>query len=357
MIEDILYYLKSNDFKNIDVNVEYLKLFQKEIEGFHYILALLELDKGKLVEKETYDNILRQIKETFHNKYENEIKVLTIIVTPSIQDGKSIIDNNEMYWIIDTKKTQLIIYENQPMEFLGIKKGIEGIIDRKKHAIEYKLEEFREEYHVSEKTSNSIKKYIKQISPYLIFLNVLVYLMYNTGLIYSDTMWHVRMGGMNYEKVIVGKEYYRILTAMFIHFDINHLINNMLMLFVLGDLIESGIGRGRFLIMYGLSGIMASILSGVYHNAIGENVISAGASGAIYGLIGAILYYALIKKDHRIRVSGTRIALFAFFTVYNSMLGQNIDNAGHIFGFVVGFLCALIIEKVDRIGKGIKYEN
>ena len=113
------------------------------------------------------------------------------------------------------------------------------------------------------------------------------------------------VGSMNAEKVLVDKQYYRLVTAIFLHADIEHIVSNMIYLVGLGQMVEQMIGHVRFAILYLLSGIGASVFSMLYSVLTGDIYDAVGASGAIFGLIGA-LFILLIVRDMKRRARKRR---------------------------------------------------
>ena len=87
-----------------------------------------------------------------------------------------------------------------------------------------------------------------------------------------------------------------ITDSVFMHFGIGHLINNMLVLFVLGDNLERALGKVKYLIFYLLCGIGANIISLAVNMGRGYYVVSAGASGAIFGVVGGLVYAVAVNR-------------------------------------------------------------
>jgi membrane associated rhomboid family serine protease len=144
--------------------------------------------------------------------------------------------------------------------------------------------------------------------------------------------------GANLNPFTLGGQPWRIISCVFLHFGIIHLAVNMYGLFALGSMLEPGIGSYRFLILYFICGLAASIAS-LYFNIY---VISAGASGAIFGLYGYQLGAELISTYHD-REKLTRVLInFGIFVVINAFIaGQvSIDMSGHIGGAVAGLILA-----------------
>ena len=127
----------------------------------------------------------------------------------------------------------------------------------------------------------------------LILINVVVYLYVEIHGSSYDAEYMIKMGAV-YEPYIVQRhEYYRLITHFFLHFGFDHLFNNMISLLILGYSLEKVTGKIRFLILYFLSGILAGIVSLAYNLSMAQESVSCGASGAIYGLMGALLFHVL----------------------------------------------------------------
>lgn len=130
-------------------------------------------------------------------------------------------------------------------------------------------------------------------------------------------------------------EFWRLLTAMFLHADLLHLIFNMLILYLLGRDIERFYGKAKFIIIYFLAGLVGSGASYVFTQAT-----SVGASGAIFGLMGANLYLYKINPTVYKRLYGTDLMLLVGINIFIGFVRPNIDMAGHIGGLIAGFVCA-----------------
>jgi rhomboid protease GluP len=169
----------------------------------------------------------------------------------------------------------------------------------------------------------------------MLAINVLVWLAM-TLLGGSENVQTLVRFGAKYQPLIVAGEYWRLLTANFIHIGILHLAMNSYALYLFGLQVESRYARSRFLVLYLLSGLGGTVLS-----YIGSSALSAGASGAIFGLVGAItVYYATYRDAFG---SQGRRQLSSLFLVMglNLVLGlmnPQIDNLGHAGGLLVGLV-------------------
>lgn len=145
--------------------------------------------------------------------------------------------------------------------------------------------------------------------------------------------------------VTEGHEYYRIFTCLFLHFGIAHLLNNMVMLGALGWNLELEIGKIRYIIIYFGSGIIGNIISLCYDLTLRRPAVSAGASGAIFGLMGALLYVVIANRGRLGRLSGRGMLVMVALSLYFGLTSGGVDNLAHIGGLVSGFLLAVVLYR------------
>lgn len=179
----------------------------------------------------------------------------------------------------------------------------------------------------------------------LVFINIIVFLVLELQGSTLDTEYMLKSGAACAPLIIDYGQYYRLFTSMFLHFGIQHIFNNMLVLFFLGDNLERAIGRVRFVIIYILSGLGGSALSCAYSYIRGELIISAGASGAIFGVIGALFYIVLINKGRLENMTTRRLGLLIIISLYHGYSEVSIDNAAHIGGAICGVIIAIILYR------------
>ena len=129
-------------------------------------------------------------------------------------------------------------------------------------------------------------------------------------------------------------------------------MNNMITLAVIGWNLELEIGKFRFLLIYILSGLGGNLLSAFYDIWTAEYAVSAGASGAIFGVIGALLYIVMRNKGRIRDISGKGILFMIVISLYYGITSGGVDNMAHIGGLVTGFvLSVLLYRKADRKGR------
>ena len=187
------------------------------------------------------------------------------------------------------------------------------------------------------------KRKVVLINTVMIAINIIVFLLTEITGSSLDSSHLVQWGAAYTPLIQYEQEYYRLFTCMFLHFGITHLGNNMLVLLFLGDTLEKEIGHIRYALIYLLGGLGASYIS--YYTEIqnGEIVISAGASGAVFAVIGALLYVVMRNKGKIEGFTTRQIGFMAFLTLYHGFTTRGVDNAAHIGGMICGFLAGILL--------------
>ena len=159
----------------------------------------------------------------------------------------------------------------------------------------------------------------------------------------EDAVFMLEHGAMYEPYITEGHEYYRIISSLFLHFGISHLLNNMVMLGALGWNLEMEVGRVRFLLIYFISGIGGNFIS-LYSNIVHkENVVSAGASGAVFGLMGALLYVVILNRGRVGRLTERGMLIMVVLSLYFGITSSGVDNFAHLGGLICGFLLTAVI--------------
>ena len=180
----------------------------------------------------------------------------------------------------------------------------------------------------------------------LIIINVLIFLIGYAFNIHDALIGYFG----NYKPLVLEGEYYRLFTCMFLHSDIFHIGFNMYTLYILGTQAEGFFGKTKFTIIYILSGLAGSLLSVL----LNFNTISIGASGAIFGILGALLYFGY---NFRVYLGNTLIREILPVICINLLLGfsySSIDNYAHIGGLVGGFTTSMALGFTTRSGASDK---
>ena len=145
--------------------------------------------------------------------------------------------------------------------------------------------------------------------------------------------------------VLEQKEYWRLLTSVFLHSGLSHLGSNLLVQILMGNVVERNLGHVKYLLLFLASGIGGNIVSVLYDSAHGVNTYSVGASGAIFGVMGVLIL--LIIKGRRTLRRGSSMLMRAgfavFYAVYSGFQTPYTDNAAHLGGLFTGVLLGLLL--------------
>lgn len=174
------------------------------------------------------------------------------------------------------------------------------------------------------------------ITKALIAINVLIFLMsfvYDTGTYLGVNRYYILNG-----------EYYRLLTGAFVHVNIFHLLFNCYALYVIGSQLEGFLGKTRYIIVYLFSALSGSLMSILFNSGF-----SIGASGAIFGLMGSLLYFGYHYRVYLGTVIRSQIIPLIILNLLFGFAVTNIDNAAHIGGLIGGLLITIAV--------GVKYKS
>lgn len=189
----------------------------------------------------------------------------------------------------------------------------------------------------------SFRQYVKfyPVTTVLIVLNVLVFLVLSFSGGSTDPETLVRFGAM-LKVEPYDSELWRYVAAMFLHIGFEHLLFNCFALLIFAPPLELFLGRFRYVIFYLASGIIANV---IVHLVGDENVVSAGASGAIYGIYAAYLYVGMFQKYLLDRGSSTVITTTIVIGFIYSVAVPQISLLGHLGGFVGGFILYHLLKR------------
>jgi rhomboid protease GluP len=188
----------------------------------------------------------------------------------------------------------------------------------------------------------------------LVAINIIVFLVLEIIGDTEDGTFMLLNGAMNPYLVLYGHEWYRLFTATFMHFGINHLANNMLLLFLLGQMFERAVGPTRYLGIYLGSGLAGSFLSFFYMCLVGKNDIVAGASGAIFGIVGGMVVVVIVNKGRYKGISVRRMVFMALLTLYFGFVTAGTDNVGHLGGLMAGIILTFFSYGIPTIIHNIR---
>ena len=171
----------------------------------------------------------------------------------------------------------------------------------------------------------------------LLIANVFVFLIMGASTGSFD--WSARIlldWGANLGQVSLHGQWWRLITASYLHGGFQHIVGNMVLLLIVGTLVSRKIGQIRFLVVYSICGVAAQALSAAGH----PDIVSVGASGAIAGIMGAACILA--TSDRCPEIDGKWLTQTLVLNALYSF-APNVDWLAHIGGFLAGLLCGTVL--------------
>ena len=194
------------------------------------------------------------------------------------------------------------------------------------------------------KAENIFKMKRPIVTYILVAINIIAFIsMYLFGNGSTDG-WTLLGFGANYAPLVKAGEVWRLVSSMFLHIGIFHLLCNMYSLYIVGPQLESFFGKTRFLFIYLISGIAGNLFSVLLTDGL-----SAGASGAIFGLFGALLYFGYHYRVYLGTVIKSQIIPLIALNLVIGFMSSSVDNWAHIGGLVGGVLASIAV--------GVKYKS
>ncbi len=362
--------LLNRGYKRIDSNAQGIYLYYGAIEEDLFIVSIIQVQAEREFTKEQYHHILNQIMDSFRKTYHHKIQLLSLILTSESHKVKDFCSMEEdiNHWIVDLNINRLIIYENQANDVDNLKDLIESALEEINLDNHERPYDQSYDYNASVNTSHNTKSsnpvQLTLVNSIIVIINIMAFVILHYTDFFGGGASMYRKGALSWYLVWEEKEYYRLLTSMFMHADISHLFNNMLLLFFIGSTFERAVGKVKYLFLYFGAGIIAGITS-IGYNMWKENGVinlheytfSIGASGAIFGVVGAILFILVINKGYLEELGMRQVILFVILSLYNGIVSSRIDQAAHIGGFVSGFVLALIVYRKRRKEEPNLYQN
>lgn len=371
----LIHYFEGRKFTPVELHVEGMRLFYVKEDQAVSMVWLIAKEVCESMTREQYENYCKTIQDVFFKQNFTYVQMLTLFFSSDISAMKQLAEGH-MYWVIDERYGRLVVFENQPEDFLGLRKMLENNLSfggDSRNSGGAQNNAFQNNYVQSQPDKSLGKRpkiYPGAVSPQkqvyrkirkysfvtigIIVVNVIVFLM--TDMFRMEGL--IRGGALSWQAVLNEHEFYRVLSCMFLHGDIGHISSNMMVLFAVGDIIEQEMGHIRYAILYVFSGIAASITSVLIHYWSEQYSWSIGASGAVYGVAGAMVMMFILNPYLRRQQNLARMGIFVVFLFYSLIIGeQGIDNAAHLGGFIVGGILYFIMHQIQSVQRNRRMEN
>ena len=341
MMSLVHYFVTKENYSPINVQGVKDEIWLENLDGPYRVIRI---SCNKVINDEQYkfdlfkvQHIIKQIKKKTLSFKMNALNIYLDLdkkVEPRLYNNIETINVNSLN---DIKKNKELkeIFPNLENELLDTKDGLDLIINVT--------------HDINEKTYKDNKLFEKVFSPKKIIMTKLILLicivMYIILGINSNNFFNiginalVNFGGNNL-LIVQSGEVWRLISAAFLHVSLIHLLVNMYSLVIIGTQVETFIGKFKFLFVYLISAICGNLLSLIFNEA---NIVSVGASGAIFGLMGALLYFGYHYRLYLSEAIKTQIIPVIVLNLLLGFMVSGVDNAAHIGGLIGGYLASMAI--------------
>lgn len=224
-------------------------------------------------------------------------------------------------------------FPDLPKKLIYNEKGVELFMKITKDINKHNQED-------SKKVEKVFKPKFPTVTYAILAINIIVFII---PLLYGQSEAMVAQFCVHGPSIRYG-HYYRLFTGIFLHGSIFHLIFNSYALYVIGSQIESFLGKFKFLIIYLAGGLMGSLFSITFNG----NAASIGASGAIFGLMGALVYFGYHYRVYLGNVIKSQIIPLIVFNLVLGFVMSGVDNSAHIGGLIGGTLATISLGIKDK---------
>lgn len=329
------YFITNQNYTPIVVNGVKNEVWLENMNGPYRIIRI---SSNYIHNNEQFNFDISKTKSIMHQIKRKTLsfKVNTLNIFLDVNDRVKLSDTKDIFSVSlsnvnDIKKNNIIVdaFPDISSNLLDNTKGIDLIINVTND--------------INEKTAKDNKNYDKVFSSkkivitnILIVINVLIFLLTmfkpEITLMFANNLGLVKSG-----------QFYRIITSAFMHANIIHLACNMYTLFIIGSQVEQFLGKKKFIIIYFVSAIMGSLLSLAFTNGF-----SVGASGAIFGLMGSLVYFGYHYRLYLNTVIKSQIVPLIVLNLALGFMISGIDNFAHIGGLIGGYLSTMAVGVSDK---------
>ncbi len=315
------------------------------------VITIVDYQKEIYLSNEIYNGIRSRFVQSFKERGFTNVHMMTLVLCKENSRIDKVFEEDIQCWYINTVNNILIVPEGHVEDFYGLKRKIEDIL--------LNFEECNTFNNLNEeKNIESMKKKrfnnIPFINVAIVFLNIIAFILcaFTEDVLYNK-------GAFNIFYIEETKQYYRFLSSVFLHIDARHLFSNMLVLFFLGNSVEREVGHWKYAILYFVSAFGGNIASAIYEVSVGIVIASVGASGAVFGIVGAVLMLLLSRKGKWENITLPRMLIMIVYSLYSGLMAENVNNVAHIGGFITGLLVMGIFCFIHRLlrKKEVFHEN
>ncbi|MCM1307483.1 MAG: rhomboid family intramembrane serine protease [Butyrivibrio sp.] len=311
--------LAGGGFGRLKTGVAETDVYIRKIRGRAYIVGVLDFGEGAAdIDK------ISALESNLAAVYGTTDIIFVVFARDSYEARRSI-SNLKKYWIYNEQSGMLEIYDDQPGDFLNVRDMLE-------------------------KPEATVANRIFSCNNVIIAANIVVFAILEILGDTENALFLYRHGGITADSLFNGHEVYRLFTSIFVHAGMRHIFNNMLVLFFIGNDLERAVGRIKYLIMYFGSGLVGGIVSQLYYRYSNEMyTVCVGASGAIYGIMGAMLWVLVKNKGRVENIVLPRYIIGVVLSVFIGFTSKGVSQSAHIGGLIGGFLLAVLLYRKEGL--------
>ncbi len=312
--------LANSGFGRINTGIFGVDIYLKKVREKAYVVGLLDFGPQRSADMAQVSALESNLSVIY-----GTTDIIFVAFAYDSYDARCRMADLKNFWVYNEQSCMLEIYENQPGEFLNLR----AMIERPERTVANRILSF----------NNAV-----------ILVNIIVFAVME---IIGDTengIFLYEHGGITAQSLFEKKEIYRLFTSMFLHSGISHIFNNMLVLFFIGNDLEAAIGRIKYLLLYLGSGLAGGIVSQLYYYQQGElYTVCIGASGAIFGVMGAMIWVLVRNKGRVEKAVLPRYIIGVALSVFIGFTSEGVSQSAHIGGLIGGFLLAVLLYRKEGI--------
>jgi len=331
-------YLLKNGFFPLSSNVSDISALVKVENNLLSILQIIDYKSDLYLDKVQYEEIKESLRAAFSEKGVSEIHILTLILAEDLEKGAALGEEDTFCWLVDKHQSELLIYEDKQPDFYGMKALIEAFLQKWKEN-PASFDEEPVEKHEGSTKKTILTDYLKK-APYVTLGMIIINLLLCFGCIENPALFY-GTGSTSYIYLKAG-EWYRLVTSMFLHEGLDHFFSNMLLLYFMGEMLERRVGWVKYLFVYMASGIIGNLVSALYEYFTGDYFVSFGASGAVFGIMGMLIYMVIMKRE-AVRIPIMSMVFMIGYCIYSSFVGEHINGAAHLGGMLGGMILMFVL--------------
>ena len=339
--------LREQQFHKITSNIRQITLYARYGQDSVKVVQLFDYEDEDEISltKEQYNLFRNRSIEFMNQKGYEDVSILTLILTKDVDECKKYVMDDRYCWMLDTNIRHLVIYENQEADFCGLR----GLIDSACFTAGggAAIDPYHMDIEEGE-DANFVKREFTPVNTLLVLINAGIFIYLSVIGSTEDLEFMLDHGVMFVPQILQYEEYYRFFTCMFVHFGFQHLIGNIVVLLFLGGNVERVVGWFKYLLIYIGGGMIGSLGSFLYSYYFNQGIVSAGSSGAIFAVIGALLWLVIRNKGRFQNMTILRVCVMIVYALYSGFTSENIDMAAHLCGLVGGFLFAVALYRGER---------